>query len=228
MVRIDPEKLEVTNEVPLPTTDLYNQEGTIAAGEGAIWIVVDGKGCEACVLMGLDPRTLKTTHEIDLDSGAESVAVANGLVWVTDSKKNRVLRVDPRTDKVVGETKVGGLPRYIAADENGVWVYNQLEGNVMELDLSSGDVVKTIETDMPGAGGSLTIGDGSVWVRGTVTLLKQIDSESGEIVAQYGPDLGSGDALVRDGVLWISAEKQLGHLTGSGSGVVFRLPLESQ
>jgi hypothetical protein len=97
----------------------------------------------------------------------------------------------------------------------------------MELDLDSGDVVKTVEADMPGAGGSLMTSDGSVWVRGTVTLLKQIDSESGEIVAQYGPDLGSGDVLVRDGILWISAEKELGHLTGSGSGVVYRLPLSN-
>jgi streptogramin lyase len=225
MVRIDPQKLEVTNEVPLPTTDLYNQEGTIDAGEGAIWIVVDGKGCEACLLVGLDPKTLETTHEIDLDPGAESVVVANGLVWVSDSKKNRVLRVDPKTDKVVGETKVGGLPRYLTADENGVWVLNQLEGSVMELDLDSGDVVKTIETDMAGAGGSITIGEGSVWVRGTLTLLKQIDPETGAVVAEYGPPSGTGDALVRDGVLWVSAVKELGHGASAGSGIVYRLPL---
>jgi streptogramin lyase len=177
------------------------------------------------VLVGLDPQTLKTTHEIDLDPGAESVVVANGLVWVTDSEKNRVLRVDPQTDKVVGETKVGGLPRYIAADDNGVWVLNQLEGNVMELDLESGEVVKTIEADMAGAGGSLTIGEGSVWIRGTLTLLKQIDSDTGEIVAEYEPPTGGGDALIRDRVLWISAVKELGHTGGPGSGVLYRLAL---
>ena len=68
-------------------------------------MVIDGKGCEACVLVGLDPQTLQTTHEIDLDPGAESVAVGNGLVWVTDSKRNRVLRIDPRTDEVVGRPR---------------------------------------------------------------------------------------------------------------------------
>ena len=224
MVRIEPEKLEVTDRVPLPTTDLYNQEGTIAAGAGAIWIVVDGEGCEACVLLGLDPRTLKSTHELDLDPGAQSVAFGNGLVWVTDSKRNRVLRVDPATDKIVGETDVGGLPAYLAIDSNGVWVLNQLEGTVMQLDPQSGEVVKTIEADMAGAGGAVVVGDGSVWLRGTLTLLKQIDSDTGEIVAQYGPDSGAGDALVRDGVLWVSAFKP-GHGSGPGGGVVYRLPL---
>lgn len=224
LVRIDPKKLEVTDSISLQTPDLYNQEGTVAAGEGAVWVIVDGKGCEACVLAGFDPQTLATTHEIDLDPGAASVAAGNGLVWVTDSKRNRVLRIDPGTDTVVGETKVGGLPQYLAVDSNGVWVLNQLEGTVMQLDPESGELIRTIEADMAGAGGSITVGQGSVWVRGTLTLLKQIDSKTGAVVAQYGPDTGNGDALAADGVLWVSAFKP-GHGSGPGSGVVYRLPL---
>jgi streptogramin lyase len=224
LVRIDPKQLAVTDAAPLPITDLYNQEGTIAAGEGAVWVIVDGKGCQACLLLGLDPKTLAKTHEIDLDPGAASVAVGNGFVWVSDSKRNRVLRIDPKADRVVGETEVGGLPQYLAVDSNGVWVLNQLEGTVMQLDPDSGELIKTINADMAGAGGSITVGEGSVWVRGSLTLLKQIDSETGEIVARYGPDSGSGDALVRDGVLWVSAFKP-GHGTGPGSGIVYRLPL---
>ena len=225
LVRIDPKTLEVTDTVRLPVTRFYNEEGTIAAGEGAIWVVLDGKGCEACVLVGLDPQTLKTTHEIDLDQGAESVAVANGLVWVTDSERNRVLRIDPGTDEVVGETKVGGLPRYLAIDSNGVWVLNTLEGTVMQLDPESGEVMNTIEADMAGSGASIRTSEGSIWIRGTLTLMKQIDAATGEIVAQYGPDSGLGDSLVRDGVLWVSAVTELGHGTEAGGGVVYRLPL---
>jgi streptogramin lyase len=224
LARINPQTLEVTSSIRLPTTDLYNQEGTIAAGEGAVWVIIDGKSCEACVLAGFDPQTLSRTHEIDLDPGAASVAVGNGFVWVSDSKRNRVLRIDPRTDEVAGETKVGGLPQYLTVDSNGVWVLNQLEGTVMQLHPESGELIRTIEADMAGAGGSITVGEGSVWVRGTLTLLKRIDSDTGEVVAQYGPDTGSGDSLVADGVLWVSAF-QPGHGTGPGSGVVYRLPL---
>jgi streptogramin lyase len=224
LVRINPQTLEVTSSIRLPTTDLYNQEGTIAAGEGAVWVIIDGKSCEACVLAGFDPRTLSRTHEIDLDPGAASVAVGNGFVWVSDSKRNRVLRIDPRTDEVAGETEVGGLPQYLTVDSNGVWVLNQLEGTVMQLHPESGELIRTIEADMAGAGGSITVGEGSVWVRGTLTLLKQIDSDTGEVVAQYGPDTGSGDSLVADGVLWVSAFLP-GHGIGPGSGAVYRLPL---
>jgi DNA-binding beta-propeller fold protein YncE len=217
--------MEITDSVQLSTPDLFNQEGTIAAGEGAVWVIVDGKGCESCVLLGLDPRNLSTTHELDLTQGAESVAVGGGFVWVSDSEKNRVLRIDPRTDEVLGETKVGGLPRYLAADDSGVWVLNQLEGTVTQLDPRTGQEVRTIEADMAGAGGSITLADGYVWVRGTLTLLKKIDARTGEIVAAYGPPSGSGDSLVRDGVLWIS-----GFSPGHGNeqappGVVYRIPL---
>jgi virginiamycin B lyase len=225
LVRIDPEKLEVTNQIRVPTPDIYNQEGTVAATDDAIWVIIDGKGCKSCVLAGFDPKTLKMTHEVDFDQSVQSVAAGDGVLWVADSERNRVLRVDQQTDEVVGETEVGGLPRYVAVDENGVWAYNQLEGSVTQLDPETAEPIRTIETDMPGAGGAITVGDGSVWVRGTLTLLKQVDSETGEIVAQYGPDAGSGDALVRDGVLWISAIKALGHGTEAGGGAVYRLPL---
>ncbi len=224
LVRIDPGTLQVTRSIRLATPDLYNQEGSIAAGEGAVWVIIDGQGCEACVLAGFDPQTLQRTHEIDLDPGAGSVAVGSGLVWVSDSKRKRVLRIDPQTDEVVGETKVGGLPQYLAIDSNGVWVLNQLEGTVMQLDPESGEVIKTINADMAGAGGSITVGEGSVWVRGTLTLLKQIDSNSGQVVAQYGPDSGGGDALAQDGVLWVTAFNP-GHGSGPGSGLTYRLPL---
>ena len=225
LVRIDPQKLEVTDSVRLPVTDFYNQEGTIDAGEGAVWVIIDGKGCEACVLVGLDPQTLSRTHEIDLDPGAQSVAVGNGFVWVTNSHRNVVLRIDPRTDEVLGETKVDGLPSYLAVDSNGVWVLTQLDGTVTQLDPQTGQVIKTIEADMAGNGGSMTVGAGSVWVRGALTLLKQIDSATGEILSQYGPNEGSGDALVRDGVLWVSAFSA-GHTAGpSSGGIVYRLPL---
>ncbi len=216
LVRVDPSSLKVTDQISLPTPDLYNQEGSIAAGEGAVWLIIDGQGCEACVLAGFDPDTLRMTHEIELDPGAASVAVGNGLLWVSDSKANRVLRVDPRTDEVLGSTDVGGLPQYLTVDENGAWVLNQLEGTVMQLDPGTGEVVKTIDADVAGAGGSITVGEGSVWVRGTLKLLTQIDSATGEVVARYGPDEGSGDALVDDGVLWVSA---------FDAETVFRIPL---
>lgn len=224
LVRIDPQTLKVTSSIHLPTTDLYNEEGTIAVGGGAVWVIIDGKSCQACLLAGFDPKTLSRTHEIKLDPGAASVVMGDGLVWVSNSKRDEVLRIDPSTDKVVGTTKVGGLPQYLAVDSNGVWVLNQLEGTVMQLDRQTGEMIKTIEADMAGAGGSITVGEGSVWVRGTLTLLKQIDSSTGEIVAQYGPNSGSGDALISNGVLWVSAF-QPGHGTGPGSGVVYRLPL---
>jgi hypothetical protein len=88
---------------------------------------------------------------------------------------------------------------WLVGTGDAVWI------NAGQLDLDSGEVTKTIEADMAGAGGSLTVADGSIWIRGTLTPLKQIDSDSGEIVAAYKPPTGGGDSLVQAGRLPLSA-----------------------
>jgi hypothetical protein len=40
LVRIDPETQRVTDQIRLPTPDLYNQESSMAAGEGAVWMII--------------------------------------------------------------------------------------------------------------------------------------------------------------------------------------------
>ncbi len=57
---------------------------------------------------------------------------------------------------------------------------------------------------MAGAGGAIRTGNGSVWVHGALTLLEEIDAETGEVVARYGPRSGGGDVLVSDGYVWVS------------------------
>ena len=169
LVRIDPERLEVTDQIPLPTPDLYQQEGSIAAGEGAVWLVIDGKGCEACVLAGFDPETLKMTHEVELDPGAASVAARQRL------RLGQRLKAQPgAADRPEHRRESSARPRSAACPSTWPWIptasgcSTSSEGNVTQLDPATGEVLATIEADMAGAGGSITVGDGSVWVRGTL------------------------------------------------------------
>jgi streptogramin lyase len=203
LARVDATTHEVRH-VDLDTPSLYGGSGAIAAGEGAVWMVVDGEKCEACVLVGVDPESMKVTHRLDLDEGASSVGVGFGSVWVTNPEADTVTRVDHGSDEVRGETTVEGSAQFLAVGESAVWVFDQLEGNVIELD-PDGMEVRIVEADMAGAGGSIATGEGSVWVRGGLTLLEEIDEETGEILARYGPkSSGGGGVVVANGYVWAS------------------------
>ena len=202
LVSVAPGSLEVAY-VPLEASDVYNGASGIGVGEGAVWVVADDKGCEACLLLGVDPDSLEVSHEIEIEPGGASVAIGLGSVWVANPEAGTVIAVDPEAGEVVNETPIDGSPQYLAVGEGSVWVFDQLGGNVVELD-SEGEETAVIEADMAGAGGSITTGNGSVWVRGALTLLEEIDAGSGEVVARYGPRSGGGDVLVAYGAVWVS------------------------
>lgn len=202
LVRVDAKTLDVT-PIPLDASRLHNGSSNIGAGEGAVWVVADGKGCEACLLSGVDPDSLDVSHQIEITPGGSSVAVGLGSVWVANPEDGSVARIDPSADEVTGETPVGGSPQFVTVGEGSVWVFDQLGGNVIELD-AEGEEVEVIEADMAGAGGSIATGNGSVWVRGALTLLEEIDAETGEVVARFGPRSGGGDVVVSDGFVWAS------------------------
>ncbi len=202
LARIDPKTLEVTH-VELPTSDFHSGNSTIGVGEGGIWLVGDDKRCQACVLIGVDPKTLEVEHEVEIEKGSASVATGLGAVWVTNPKQGTVTRVDPHTGEPISETAVQGGPQHIAVGEGAAWVFDQLEGNVIRLD-AEGEEVEVVLADMAGAGGAIRTGEGSVWVRGGLTLLEEIDPETNEVVARYGPQSGGGNVLTAYGYLWVS------------------------
>ena len=74
-----------------------------------------------------------------------------------------------------------------------------------------------IAAGVAGEGGDLTAGGGSVWARGSGTLLTRIDPGRRRVVARYGPPSGSGAVIVGGGAVWISAHDV---------NAVWRLPLD--
>ena len=75
-----------------------------------------------------------------------------------------------------------------------------------------------IDADVPGEGGDLTAGGGSVWARGTAQLLTRIDVASNRVVKRYGPPSGSGAVIVGNGAVWVSAHD---------IATVWKLPLDT-
>ncbi len=116
---------------------------------------------------------------------------------------------------MVRTIKTGLGPRFFDVGEGAVWTLNQVDGTVTRIDADTGRTAR-IPAKVRGEGGDLTVGGGSVWVRGTDRLLARIDPRRRKVVARYGPSSGSGAVIVGGGAVWISAHD---------INTVWRLPL---
>jgi YVTN family beta-propeller protein len=214
LVRIDPATASIIATISLPIRDLQ-AESSVAAGEGAVWVVDDGLVEQ--LLVQVDPLTDSVIGTFPLPGGVTGVTAGEGGIWIAKTNADMVLHVDPSDGSIVGEIPVGVRPRHIVAAEGAVWVMNDGDGTVSRIDPASDTVTATIAVSTrPVIGGDISVGAGSVWARVTDQLAARIDPASNEVVARYGPPSGSGSVAADDEAAWISS-----NVTG-----VWRLPLE--
>jgi len=205
----------VTGHVRLAIPRELGGEASVGAGAGAIWVVVDGRTCTTCRLVGVDPRSLRVTARVPIMQGAAAVRVGAGAVWVTNTDHDVLQQVDPVRGRVVRTVTVGDLPRFLAVDRRGVWTLNQADGTVTRVARRTGRTT-SIDAGMHGSGGDLAAGAGWLWARGTERLLTRIDPRGHQVVERYGPASARGAVTVGYGALWVSA---------SDLRIVWRLPL---
>jgi YVTN family beta-propeller protein len=196
MSRVDLKTGEVTATIK---TGVGNTEGSIATGAGSVWLITDAKG----TLARFDPATNTVVAEIYVSPGSYGLTFGEDAVWVTSTEKSTVTRVDPHTNLIVETIPVGNAPRFIAAGAGAVWTLNQGDGSVSRIDPKTNKVAATIEVGVPGRGGDIAVGEGSVWVTAFDFPLSRIDPSTNTVVQQFH---GKGGDAVRVGLgsVWLS------------------------
>jgi virginiamycin B lyase len=210
LTQIDPGTNHVLRTTPVNVSK--ETEGAFGVGAGSLWILTDEGGTVSGTLSRIDPATGKIIANIAVGSESHSAIMAMDSVWVTSSAHDNVMRIDPESNSVVAEIPVPRAPRFIAAGEGSIWVLSQGDGTLTRIDPHSNQVVATIAVGVPGPGGDLSIGEGSVWVAAERVPLSQIDPHSNRLVRQFvGGELddtlrvGFGSAWVVDeghGQIW--------------------------
>ncbi|HME05507.1 MAG TPA: glutaminyl-peptide cyclotransferase [Bryobacteraceae bacterium] len=197
--RVDLATNKVTATVPMGIADT---EGGIATGAGSVWMMTDKNG----TLSRIDPSNNKVVADIYVPKGSYTVAFGEGAVWVTSTEGNSVTRVDPNTNLVVETIPVGKAPRFLAVGEGGVWTLNQTDGTVTRVDPKTNKVVATIDCAVPGEGGDIAAGEGSVWVTSFGIPITRIDPLTNKAVQQF---VGEGGDAIRVGLgsVWLSNYK---------------------
>jgi virginiamycin B lyase len=186
----------------LPLT-IGDSEGGLATGAGSVWMMTDKKG----TLARIDPVTNKVVAEVAVSPGSFTVAFGENAVWVTSTEKNLLTRVNAFTNLVEETIAVGPKPRFLAVGEGSVWTLNQGDGTITRVDIKTNKVVATIEAGIPGGGGEIAVGEGSVWATSFEFPITRIDPSTNTVVQQFfGP---GGDAIrVGHGSVWLSNLRQ--------------------
>ena len=194
--RVDLKSGKITATIPI---GIGNSEGYIASGAGSIWLMTDSKG----TLARIDPANNKVVAEIVLPAESFCPVFGENAVWVTSTGNDSVSRIDPNTNLVVETIKVGKQPRFLTVGEGAVWTLNQGDGSVTRIDPKTNKVEATVEVGVPGGGGDIAAGEGSVWVTSFGFPISRIDPKTNKVVQQFTGE--GGDAIrVGLGSIWLS------------------------
>ena len=132
----------------------------LAVGAGGLWASSASTGA----VRRIDLSTLHTDAPIPVGRGPAGVTVADGLVWVANSRGGTVSKVDPSIHAVLGDPiEVGGRPGGIDAGTTAVWVASAAEDTVTRIDLDSGKPVGGPIRVGEGPG-AVAVGSDAVWV----------------------------------------------------------------
>jgi virginiamycin B lyase len=187
-------------------------EGGITSSDDSVWMVTDKKG----TLTRIDPRTNTVRQQIAIPPGSYNPLFSDGVVWITGVESNILTAVDASSGEVLVSVPVGPKPRFLAAGGGAVWTLNQGDGTVTRVDASSRKVTAAIRVGIPGTGGDICYGAGSVWTSVFGVPLTRIDARTNNVLRQW---IGPGGDSVRFGFesIW---------LTDYRRGLLLRIPFE--
>jgi virginiamycin B lyase len=196
LVRVDPQIGKILAQIPASPAD---SEGGVTTGDGSIWLATNKNG----LLVRVDPQTNKVVAKIQIPAGSYVPAFAEGAIWITSTAHNLLTRVDPQSNRVLTTIPVGPQPRFLTVGAGSVWTLNQGDGTISRVDIKTNKLVATISAGIPGTGGEIAFGEGSVWATVFEIPISRIDPASNAVVQQWaGP---GGDSIrVGHGSVWLS------------------------
>jgi hypothetical protein len=236
LLRVDPDRHQVTGSVELgaPTGDMT--VGPLAVGAGAVWVGTGGGRVTARV----DPVRLRVTARF----GGFVVAVAHGVLWsiccelgvtVTGFGRIDARTLRPRSPLVVkdaaGRRQLVGR---FAVGTDAVWMTEAFEEQrVWRVPLAGGPARAV--AGVSGFAYGLAVDSGAAWVlsgtgepgggRDRSGRLRRLDQRTGEVTATTPlPDLDVGDVnvglAVGGGAVWVAGPYARGL---HGGGILLRV-----
>jgi virginiamycin B lyase len=196
LVRVDPQTGKTAAQIPAGPAD---SEGGITVGAGSVWLATEKQG----LLVRVDPQTNQVVAKIAIAPGSYAPAFGEGAVWITSTEHNLLTHVDAKSNRVVATIPIGPQPRFLTVGAGSVWTLNQGDGTVSRIDMKTNRLTATIPVGIPGTGGEIAFGEGSVWATVFQIPMSRIDPATNAVVQQW---VGSGGDSIRvgHGSIWLT------------------------
>ena len=196
LVRADPTTGKIQAVIPIGPAD---SEGGITVGAGSIWLMTDPSG----VLSRIDPATNSVAATIPTPSGSFCPLFADGFVWITSTEHNLLTQIDPSTNQSVFRIPVGSKPRFLTYGAGSIWTLNQGDGTVTRVSVKTRERIADIPAELPGHGGEISFGFGSVWATISKKPITRIDAATSKVISQW---TGVGGDSIRTGLgsVWLT------------------------
>ncbi len=177
-------------------------EGGIAASTDSVWVVSDDAG----TLLRINPASNNIQQKISIAAGSYNPCFSDGAVWITSGTTNLLTAVDATTGEVMAVIPVGPKPRFLTAGAGSIWTLNQGDGTVTRIDAHTRRVTATIAVAIPGHGGDIAWGAGSIWATVLDVPLTAIEATTNQVIRQW---TGSGGDSLRFGhdSIWLTDYK---------------------
>ena len=175
-----------------------DSEGGITTGAGSVWMVTDKNG----VLTRIDGITNQVVKTIEVPAGSVACTFGGDAVWVSSPSLNVVARVDPKKNLVTDKIAVGKGPRFLTFGAGSAWTLNQGDGTISRIDAATRKAIN-IEAGLPGEGGEIAYGEGSIWATLFGFPITKVDPATNRVVKQLQ---GNGGDSIRaaHGSVWLT------------------------
>jgi virginiamycin B lyase len=130
--------------------------------------------------------------------------VSPGAAWVATPKKQAVVRIDTATNQVVAKVPIDKPCAAMAAGYDSIWVQNCGDGALYRIDAKTNEVIAKIPVALASSDGSITAGEGGVWVPNGDGVLSRIDPATNKVVAQIPVKPLSYMAAAGYGGVWVT------------------------
>jgi YVTN family beta-propeller protein len=206
VARIDPRNNQVVAFIPVaePSLSCDRCWGAVATRGNVVWAAMNAAGR---VVIRIDPSLNEIAETVEVGVLPSALAVdEDGVLWLTATLENTVVRLDPRVAGAVARTAVH-MPSGIVAGREAVWVTAGkpgANGQLIRIDPRTGVVVATIPVGRdPNA---LAVGDRDVWVANEADhTISRIDPHINTVVATIPVAHFPVGVVIGEGAIWIAS-----------------------